>query len=273
MTTFHNQLIAHYKFEDAADIGKDSSGNGHVGAAAGEKLPNISEVNGKWAVTITGGSNGTSYLELPSNLLQNVSDNTGVTVAAWVHLGKGSNVWERIFDFGKGEKGPYLFLTRQMRGTLYAGDDLVVDPGRGFASGEWMHIALSVAGSQGGTRSSAGPVVYVNGEKVADGSISQTSSGNYAKLRKWFDSFVDPANYSRNYIGRSQYASDVDFAGSLSDFRIYQAALSMDEVIEVMCESLTDEEIVQLAGDKYLSAPARIITKDVSLPVDLLGAR
>ncbi|SEA44139.1 alpha-L-arabinofuranosidase C-terminal domain-containing protein [Paenibacillus sp. 276b] len=273
MNTFHNQLIAHYKFEDAADIGKDSSGNGHVGGAAGEKIPDISELNGRWAVTFTGGSNGTSYLELPSNLLQNVSDNTGVTVASWVHLGKGSNVWERIFDFGKGEKGPYLFLTRQMRGTLYAGDDLVVDPGRGFASGEWMHVALSVAGSQGGTRSSAGPVVYVNGEKVADGSISQTSSGNYAKLRRWFDSFVDPANYSRNYIGRSQYAADVDFAGSLSDFRIYQAALSMDEVIEVMCESLTDEEIVKLAGDKYLSAPARIITKDVSLPVDLLGGK
>ncbi|WP_440119263.1 alpha-L-arabinofuranosidase C-terminal domain-containing protein [Paenibacillus sp. QZ-Y1] len=273
MTTLHNPLIAHYKFEDAAEIGKDSSGNGHNGEAAGETLPHISEVNGRWAVTFTGGANGTSYLQLPSDLLRDVSDHTGVTVASWVNLGKGSNVWERVFDFGKGEKGPYLFLTRQLRGTLYAGDDLVVDPGRGFASGEWMHIAMSVAGSQGGTRSSAGPVIYVNGEKVADGSISQTSSGNYAKLRKWFDSFTDPASYSRNYIGRSQYAADVDFAGSLSDFRIYQAALSMDDVIEVMCESLTDEEIVKLAGDKYLSAPARIITKDVSLPVHLLGGK
>ena len=49
-------------------------------------------------------------------------------IATWVFLGKGSNVWERIFDFGKGEKGPYLFLTRQLLGTLYAGDNLVVHP-------------------------------------------------------------------------------------------------------------------------------------------------
>ena len=103
-----------------------------------------------------------------------------------------------------------------------------------ICNGEWMHIALSVAGTHGGTLSSAGPIVYVNGEKIADGSISQTSSGNYAKLRRWFDSFTDSANYSQNYIGRSQYAADVDFAGSLSDFRIYQAGLTMHEVIEVM---------------------------------------
>lgn len=158
-------------------------------------------------------------------------------------------------------------------GTLYAGDNLVVHPSGGVASGEWLHIALSVAGSQGGTLSSAGPIVYVNGEKAADGSISQTSSGNYAKLREWFDSFTDPENYSQNYIGRSQYAADVDFAGSLSDFRIYGATLTMDEVIEVMCESLTDEAIVKLAADKYLSFPNRIITKDVSLPADLLGGK
>lgn len=56
-------------------------------------------------------------------------------MATWLHLNKGSNVWERIFDFGKGEQGPYLFLTRQLRGTMSAEGDLVVDPGRGFATG------------------------------------------------------------------------------------------------------------------------------------------
>ncbi|WP_340401821.1 alpha-L-arabinofuranosidase C-terminal domain-containing protein [Paenibacillus sp. FSL H8-0079] len=273
MTTYQNQLIAQYTFEDAVQIGKDSSGNGHDSLAKGELPPVISELKGRSAVTLNGGENGTSYLQLPSDLLRDVSDNTGITIATWVFLGKGSNVWERIFDFGKGEKGPYMFLTRQLLGTLYAGDNLVVHPSRGVASGEWLHIALSVAGSQGGTLSSAGPIVYVNGEKAADGSISQTSSGNYAKLREWFDSFTDPENYSQNYIGRSQYAADVDFAGSLSDFRIYGAALTMDEVIEVMCESLTDEAIVKLAADKYLSFPNRIITKDVSLPADLLGGK
>lgn len=273
MTNFRDQLIAHYKFEDAAHIGKDSSRQGLDGVASGKIIPAVSEVSGRMAATFAGGASGTSYVQLPAGLLKDVSDNTGVTVAVWVNFGKGTNVWERIFDFGKEEAGPYLFLTRNLRGTLSAGGDLVVDPGRGFAGGEWMHIALSVLGTQGGTLSSAGPVVYVNGEAVADGSISQTSSGNYAQLRRWFQSFTDADNYSRNYIGRSQYEADDDFAGSLSDLRIYKAGLSMDEVIEVMCESLTDEEIVKLGRDKYLSFPTSIVTKDLTLPSALMGGK
>ncbi|CAH1219150.1 hypothetical protein PAECIP111892_04673 [Paenibacillus auburnensis] len=273
MTNFRDQIIAHYKFEDAVHTGKDSSGQGRDGVASGQVPPAVSEVNGRMAVTFAGGPSGTSFVQLPADLLKDVSDNTGVTVAAWVNFGKGANVWERIFDFGKGEAGPYLFLTRNLRGTLSAGGDLVVDPGRGFAGGEWMHIALSVLGTQGGTLSSAGPVVYVNGEAVADGSISQTSSGNYAQLRRWFESFTDAGNYSRNFIGRSQYEADADFAGSLSDLRIYKAGLSMDEVIEVMCESLTDEEIVKLARDKYLSFPTSIVTEDLTLPSALMGGK
>ncbi len=270
MSSFKEKLIAHYKFDNVENIGEDSSGNGHNGVASGELTPQFSFVYARSAATFSGGRNGTSYLQLPSGLLKDVSDNTGLTVTAWVNFGKGSNVWERIFDFGKGEKSPNIFLTRQLRGTLNAGDDLVVDPGRGFVSGEWMHIALSVVGTKEGKLGSAGPIVYVNGERIADGSISQTSSGNYAKLRRWFDTFKDTANYCQNYIGRSQYPADVDFTGALSDFRIYQAGLTMDEVIEVMCESLTDEEIVKLA-DKYLSFPTKIITRDVSLPASLLG--
>ncbi|OMD41964.1 alpha-L-arabinofuranosidase [Paenibacillus borealis] len=273
MTNFRDQIIAHYKFEDADHIAKDSSGQGRNGEAFGKVAPVISEVSGRVAATFAGGDAGTSYVRLPADLLQDVSDNTGITVAAWVNFAKGSNVWERIFDFGKGEKGPYLFLTRNLRGTLSAGGDLAVDPGRGFAGGEWMHIAMSVTGTQGGTLSSAGPVVYVNGEAVADGSISQTSSGNYAQLRRWFATFTDSDNYSSNFIGRSQFAADADFAGSLSDMRIYKAGLSMDEVIEVMCDSLSNEEIVRLARDKYLAFPTTIITKDLSLPASLMGGK
>lgn len=273
MTTFRDQIIAQYKFNDASHVGKDSSGLGNDGVASGLVPPVISNVNGKSAVVLAGGSSGTSFVQLPSELLKNVNDNTGVTITAWVNFGKGSNVWDRIFDFGKGPTGPYMFLTRNLRGTLTAGGDLVVDPGRGFSIGEWMHIAMSVVGTEGGTLSSAGPIVYVNGELAADGSISQTSSGNYATLRRWFETFTDKTNYSNNFIGHSQHDADADFAGAFSDFRIYAAGLSMDEVIEVMCESLTDEEIVKLAGDKYLSLPTTIITEDLSLPTILMGGK
>jgi len=273
MTSFRDQLIAWYKFDEASDIGRDYSGRELNAAPSGSSLPVVSNVAGRSAATFGGGRSGSSYLELPSNLLQNVSDHTGVTVTAWVRFDAGTSVWERICDFGKSEGAPSLFLTRAMRATLSAGGDLVADPGRGFVRGEWMHVAMSVIGTEGGTLSSAGPIVYVNGEAAADGSISQTSSGNYAQLRRWFDTFADEGNYSRNYIGRSQFAADDDFAGSVSDFRVYAAGLSADEVIEVMCESLTDEEIVRLAADKYLVFPTRILTSDIDLPTSLMGGK
>ncbi|WP_149095426.1 alpha-L-arabinofuranosidase C-terminal domain-containing protein [Paenibacillus terrae] len=273
MTKFQDQIIAQYNFDDAGNVGKDSSGQGNDGVASGTIAPTISNASGRAALMLAGGPNGTSYIQLPSDLLKDVSDNTGVTVTAWVNFGRFTDMWERVFDFGKAHTGPYMFMTRNLRGTLFAEADLSVDPGRGFVRDEWMHIAMSVIGTKGGTLSSAGPVVYVNGEVVADGSISQTSSGSYAKLRKWFETFTESSNYSNNFIGRSQHAADVDFSGSLSDFRIYKAGLSADEVIEVMCDSLTDEEVVKLARDKYLSFPTTIVTKDLSLPTVLMGGR
>ncbi|AOZ93782.1 alpha-L-arabinofuranosidase C-terminal domain-containing protein [Paenibacillus crassostreae] len=269
----NDSLIAHYKFDNSEQVGQDYSGKGKDGIASGTTLPSIQIVDGRSAVTLSGGRNGSSYVKLPPDLMKDVGDHTGLTISTWVYLGKGSNVWERIFDFGKGSIGPYLFMTRNMRGTCFAGEDLTVDPGKSFAVGEWMHVAMSVIGTEGGTLSSAGSMVYVNGEVVADGMISQTSSGNYAKLRSWFATFVDNSNYNNNFIGMSQHTADDDFCGSLSDFRIYGAGLSQDEVIEVMCESLTDEEIVNLAKDKYLNFPTSIITEDIELPSSLMSGK
>lgn len=272
-TVFKDSMIAWYKFDNETSVGNDSSGNENHAKTCGNVLPFIENKAGKTAVTLVGGDHGTSYLELPADLLKDVSDLTGFTVSCWVHLGKGLNVWERIFDFGKGTEGPYLFMTRNMRGVCFSNGDLVADPGKSFSSYEWMHVAMTVVGTQKGTLSSAGPIIYVNGEVVANGVISQTSSGNYAKLRAWFDTFTDSSNYSNNFIGRSQYSADADFSGSFSDFRIYKKSLSEDEIIEVMCESLTDEEIVNLAKDKYLSFKHKIVSNNITLPTTLMGGK
>ncbi|KAB8139383.1 alpha-L-arabinofuranosidase [Gracilibacillus oryzae] len=271
--TFKDKIIAHYYFDDADNVGKDYSDNGNEAIAEGNDKPVIETIAGRKAVTFAGGKNGNSYIRLPSGLLNNVTDHTGITVSSWVYLRKGENVWERFFDLGKGPEGPYIFLTRNLRGVCFSESELIADAGKTFGSGEWIHIAMSVSGTEGGTLSSAGPVIYANGEVVADGSISQTSSGTYKKLRNWFETFSNEENYSNNYIGRSQHVADPDFHGSLADFRIYESALSEDDVIEVMCESLTDEQIVQLAKDKYLSFPITVVSKDVPLPSSLMGGK
>lgn len=267
------RLIAVYPFDDPKAVGKDTSGNNRTAVAAGKKLPEIKEVNGKMAACFAGGEAGTSYLELPKDILKGVGDNDGFTVATWVCADRVISPWERIFDFGKGDRGPYVFLTRFLRGVCFKNGDLAADAVKPCCVGEWQHIAMTVTGTKGGTLSSAGPRIYINGELIADGFISQTSSGTYKRYREWLATFEDDDAYINNFIGHSQFAPDADFCGALSDFRIYGEPLCEDEIIGLMCGSLSDEQTLELAKNKFLTAPAKIITGDIELADTLLDGR
>lgn len=75
------------------------------------------------------------------------------------------------------------------------------------------------------------------------------------------------------YIGRSQFGVDPDFCGAISDFRIYENALNDQDIIQLMCNSLTDEQIIKLAKDKYLPTPDKIINTDIDLPKTLINGK
>lgn len=269
----NKKLIAWYSFEDQENVGKDSSGNENHAVAMGERKPVVKEVCGRKAAVFDGGKFGISYMELPKELLKNVSDHTGFSVSAWVCGAKAENVWERIFDFGKGQTGPYIFLTRFMRGVCFKESDLAADAGKALPVNEWTHIAMTVTGTKGGSLSSAGPRVYINGELMADGFISQTSSGTYKRLREWLSTFEDVSNYGCNYIGHSQFAADVDFCGAIADFRVYEEALTEQDIMQLMCASLSDEQILKLAKDKYLPTPKKIVREDMELPTTLVNGK
>lgn len=268
-----DRLIARYTFDQEQNPGLDVSGNGMDAKACGKTAPHIAMVGGRKAAVFAGGESGTSYFELPEQLLSGVNDQNGLTVTAWVNFAKGRNVWERIFDFGKGQEGPYVFLTRNFRGVCFWQGDMVADPVSAYPMEEWIHIAITISGTKGGTLGNAGPCIYVNGELAADGKISQTSSGTYKKLREWFAAVEEEGCFIHNYIGKSQFAVDGDFSGAISDFRIYRDALTGDEIMDQMCEALTDEEIIRPAADKYLQLRQHIITRGLILPVSLLGGR
>jgi alpha-L-arabinofuranosidase len=272
---YNDALIAKYDFNDASNIGKDSSGLGNDAVVKGENPLVIKTIAGRTAVKLPGGLPGSGYLQLPSDLLNDVNDNSGMTVSTWVYFNKGDNIWERIFDFGRSQAGPYIFLNRGLRGSLFTapGSEMLADYGKTLDLGTWFHIAFTIVGTKEGTKSSAGPILYINGEALADGSISQTSSGQYAKLRSFFDTFRVPGNYSNNYIGHSQFPVDGDFAGSLCDFRVYKKSLKERDIVDIMCESLTDEQIINLAKTRYLTFPTMILSEDIDLPTSLLDGK
>ena len=267
------KLLVNYDFADETQIGKDSSGNGFHAKALGTILPKAEIIGGRKAVSFAGGANGTSYLCVPEEVFQQISDQNGISIVTWVNIRESGSVWQRIADFGKGEGGPYLFLTRNLRGVCFEEQDIAADPFTSLPQHEWVHVAMTVSGTKGGTLSSAGPVIYINGEVAADGTISQTTSGLYRKLRQWFARFEEKGNYIHNFIGKSQFAADEDFCGSLSDFRIYQGALEEKEIVEFMCESYTEQELVDLAARKYLEAPELLAVRDYDLPTSFLQGK
>jgi len=267
------RLIARYTFEDANNIGKDYSGNGNDAVALGVRAPKTEGICGRTAAHFYGGEYGVSYLELPKDILKDVSDNTGFTVSAWVCADRGTSNWERIIDFGKGQGGPYIFLTRFMRGVCFAGGDIAADARKQCPTGEWQHIAMTITGTKGGSLSSAGPRIYINGELKMDGFISQTSSGTYKAYRAFLATLEDLSNYDHNYIGRSQFAADADFCGSLADVRLYSDALSEEEILGQMCESLSDEQVLELAKSKFLVGPEKIINGDLTLAKTLMDGK
>ena len=266
-------LVAWYTFEDGEEIGTDRSGKGHHAKACGTTLPQIMQTGGRSAAVFAGGANGSSYIKLPNAIRETISDDSGFTISAWVYAKKADSVWERIVDFGAGERGPYLFLTRCLRGVCFAGEDLAADAGYALAEEQWSHVVFCVHGTKGGTESSAGPRIYVDGELVADGMISQTSSGNYRSYRAWWDAFCKMDENAGLYIGRSQFGADPDFCGAISDFRIYDRALEETEILSMMCSALSEAEILKMADEKFMPQIPRILTEDYTLPVSLMDGR
>ena len=54
MSSYQDHIIAHYKFEDAGNIGKDYSGQGKDGIAAGLSVPSVAKVSGRNAAAFAG---------------------------------------------------------------------------------------------------------------------------------------------------------------------------------------------------------------------------
>jgi concanavalin A-like lectin/glucanase superfamily protein len=238
------RLIHRYRFEGSGTDAIDSVG----GPSGNGRIINTS-LNGGGAVVLAGGRSG-QYVELPRFLLH---DLTSVTFEAWVtwngYLDTGGNAlrWQRIFDFGQGlssvpgEQAPpgttatsYLFLTPRTEPRTAAevrdgrvqlrvayqrpnspqSVDLETQAHHTVAlpSGVECHVAVTVDDQ---THSMA---LFLNGNRVA---VSPPDMQN-VDLRYVYD--------VNNWLGRSQFAVDDGFAGSISEFRIYAIALTSDQI-------------------------------------------
>ena len=156
------------------------------------------------ALALSGTDN---FVQLPYT----VATHNELTVACWAYWRGGSN-WQRLWDFGTGTN-QYLFFTPKSDGGMRfaiknGGGEQQISVSQSLPQNTWVHIAVTLG--------TDGAKLYINGElKGTNASVSIRPSD----IRPVF-----------NYIGRSQFTADPYFKGSVDDFRIYNHALTLEEV-------------------------------------------
>jgi fibronectin type 3 domain-containing protein len=161
---------------------------------------------GSNALTLNG---STAFLQLPTN----VANLNELTISAWVYW-NGITTGQRIFDFGS-SSNEYMYLSPRVAlggmrfGIKNNGTEQQLNT-TVLPTYKWSHVAV--------TMNATGVSLYVNGV------LATTSSAVT----------IRPTDFKPclNYIGRSQSSYPL-FYGMIDDFRIYNYALSANEVADL----------------------------------------
>ncbi len=185
----------------------------------------LSWTDGKWdkAVQLDG---STQFIQLPATL----ANHDALTLALWVNW-RGGNTWQRILDFGN-DTDHYFFFTPQCgSGARLAikngGSEEQLNLGSTFPKDEWTHLAISI--------SREAIVVYLNGEKAAESTTISARPGEFSPIF--------------NYIGRSQFVADPMLKADIEDFRVYNYALSAEEIKALQNKPVGIAPVVTEAAD------------------------
>ena len=198
-TSGQKGLIAHYKFENTLQDESENMLTAQSGADMSYSTIGVKE--GSHSAFLN-----KNYILLPKT----VADNEEMTIATWVNNLSATKSWTRIFDFGNGTD-QYMFLTpsngSEMRFVMKnGGDEQILSAGKLGAG--LHHVAVTIGKSA--------VTIYVDGEEEAESTTFTIKPTDIHAVM--------------NFLGRSQYASDELFAGNLDDFRIYNYALTANDV-------------------------------------------
>jgi endoglucanase len=208
-TTFSGSvgtLVHRYRFNE--------SGGSTIADSVGGPIWNgtLPSGGGLAGGTLALASSSHQYGTLPAGITSSL---TNLTVMAWLNLTSLSD-WSRIFEFGHNfSTNMYLMARSGLTGKLQfgittngSGAEQQIGSSAGLTAGTWHQVAVTLSSGVG--------VLYLDGMAV----------GTNANLT------LSPASLgttSINYIGKSQYAVP-SLNGTLDEFRIYNAALSREEI-------------------------------------------
>lgn len=195
-----------------------------------------------------------SYVDLPANLITvDTITRNAITFEAWASFGVNGN-WARLFDFGNsvgGAGGNYVFFCPRSGG----GDTrfIISNTQPGWSGGGEQGVFIpGIMDNQTNVHIVAIldfgrdlAVVYTNGRLA----------GLNASMTRELSAIIN--NFS--YLGRSLYGGDAYLNGSIDEFRIWDGALSAQEVVASY-----------LAGPNNTNnAPGNFVSLDIDLPAQI----
>lgn len=251
-------LIASYDFEkdnvtekDGDKTVRDLSGNGRDLLVKGNaKVEGTLDLSANTAA----GFEKNGYAIVPAGLLAGLRSYT-VSFDAVINSTSGA---PRIYDFGCNNGNSLFFRAAKVAAGLKLGGGTtnMVQSDKALPTKTTVQIAVTFSAGTGAT------TIYVDGEELASG---KNVTGEPYMLAQ---SLTD----GRNYIGRTQwwdtsYAKDnVDFVGTIDNFRVYNTALTPEEikfvqkgVSSVVAPVITDgaeEQLYDINGRRVSGTPA-----------------
>jgi len=101
--TYEDNLVAFYDLSSAAGLSMNQNVSFVYEAGADAT---VAKFNGT--------ANNTSFLKLPKEAFNSISDTTGMTISLWFNASATASDWSRLFDLGFSDFGsanPFMFLT------------------------------------------------------------------------------------------------------------------------------------------------------------------
>ncbi|MFB6319377.1 LamG-like jellyroll fold domain-containing protein [Saccharicrinis sp. FJH54] len=219
--TLEDGLKVHYTFESAADgVVPDASGNSNDGILNNDATVGVSE-DGRNVLVLNQDS---GYVEIDPAYGSDFSSYSDFTVATWVYLDEqGYNA--RLLDIGTGRYNNAAFTPwfygNQVCQLKIRNEDIpdadVIAANSAVPVNEWTHVVFTLQGTTG--------TIYMNGVAVGENTSVTVNPSTMG---------IDVANFTA-WIGKSQWVGNGDsfLKGELSDFRIYNRALSQSEILNL----------------------------------------
>ena len=224
--------VLQYTFDGSKQLA-DQNGKNELKLSSGASVTNDGN---KGKGLLLDGTDG--YAELPDNILS-----SDMTITTWVKINK-FTTWGRVFDFGTDSNQNFFFAPYSggasrveiKNGTTVDTMDCAQETAK-----DWVNYAITIKGD----------------------TVSYYRNGRLIKSKSGIKDISELAN-TANYIGKSHYDGDAYLSAVVDDFRVYDTALSQDEILNVMADGEINADVML---DSYAIDDEQIVTDDsITLP-------